>query len=60
MRNGESHCDEMSANAPLVRIIPPSEPSKIWVGLPGLTAITCWSGWIPFGAFTQPLSKYGA
>ena len=31
-----SHCDEMSANVPLVRITPPSDPSKIWVGLPGL------------------------
>ena len=43
-----------------MRIIPPSEPSKIWVGLAGLIAISCWSGWIPFGAFTQPLSKYGS
>src|SRR4051794_16962286 len=50
----------MLANWPLVRITPPSEPSKIWVGLFGLTAITCSSGWIPFGAFSQPLSKYGA
>ena len=39
------------ANEPLVRMMPPSEPSKIWVGLHGLTAITCWSGWIPLGAF---------
>ena len=43
-----------------MRIRPPSEPSKIWVGLPGLIAITCWSGWIPFGEFSHPLSKYGA
>jgi len=54
LRNGESHCDETSANDPLVRIIPPSEPSKIWVGLAGLIAIACWSGWIPFGAFRHP------
>src|SRR6266536_6130634 len=40
---------EMSLNVPLVRIRPPSEPSKIWVGLDGLTAITCWSGWIESG-----------
>src|SRR5512133_3553117 len=32
-RPTSSHCDEMSANVPLVRMIPPSEPSKIWVGL---------------------------
>src|SRR5262249_4690617 len=59
-RNCELHCDETSANWPLVRIIPPSEPSKIWVGLLGLIAISCWSGWIPFGAFSHPLLKYGA
>ena len=29
------------------------EPSKICVGFPGLTTISCWSGWIPFGACTQ-------
>src|SRR5919201_3705823 len=43
-RSFELQCDEMSANEPLVRMIPPSEPSKIWVGLFGLTTITCWSG----------------
>src|SRR2546425_5262407 len=54
--------DEMSLNVPLVRIMPPSDPSKIWVGLLGLTAISCWSGWIPsgaqrhwYGAVTRPL-----
>ena len=36
LRNGLSHWDEMSENVPFVRITPPSEPSKIWVGLPGL------------------------
>src|SRR6266540_3011993 len=40
-RPRSSHCDEMSANAPLVRITPPSEPSKIWVGLDGLIEIAC-------------------
>src|SRR4051812_29364384 len=59
LRNCESHCADTSANWPLVRIIPPSEPSKIWVGLPGLIAITCSSGWIPFGAFSQVVTPYG-
>src|SRR6266508_2147679 len=49
-RSFELQRDEMSLNVPLVRIIPPSEPSQILVGLDGLTAITCWSGWIEFGA----------
>ena len=49
-RSFELHRDEMSENVPLVRIIAPSEPSKIWVGFDGLIAITCWSGWIEFGA----------
>src|SRR5262245_42587050 len=49
-RSFELHRDEMSAKEPLVRINPPSEPSKICVGLDGLTAITCWSGWIEPGA----------
>src|SRR5919206_2879915 len=47
------HCAEMSAKDPLVRITPPSEPSKICVGFEGLIPIACWSGWIPFGARTQ-------
>src|SRR6476660_8356002 len=59
LRWASSHCEETSAKSPLVRIIPPSEPSKICVGFPGLIPITCWSGWIPFGALTHPLSKYG-
>src|SRR6266576_3846546 len=59
LRCGSSHCDETSAKSPLVRIIPPSEPSKIWVALFGLIAIACWSGWIPFGAFTQEVNPYG-
>src|SRR5262249_29953145 len=46
-RSLELQWDEISAKFPLVRIRPPSEPSKIWVGLDGLIAITCWSGWIP-------------
>src|SRR5919198_4590527 len=32
LRPVSSHCDEMSVNVPLVRMTPPSEPSKIWVG----------------------------
>src|SRR3954447_12116712 len=52
-RPASSHCDEMSAKVPLVLMTPPSEPSKIWVGLPGLTTIACWSGWMPFGALRQ-------
>ena len=53
-RSVELHCDEMSANVPSVRITPPSEPSKIWVGFDGLTTIACWSGWIAFGATRRP------
>src|SRR6478609_2965454 len=49
-RSFELHRDEMSENVPLVRIMAPSEPWKICVGLDGLTAITCSSGWIEFGA----------
>src|SRR5947199_9853095 len=41
---------DRSPNAPSVRITPPSEPSKIWVGFDGLTTIACWSGWMLFGA----------
>src|SRR5438132_5312382 len=49
-RSFELQRDERSENAPSVRITPPSEPSKIWVGLFGLTTIVCWSGWMPSGA----------
>src|SRR5205807_10605009 len=35
---------EMSVNVPSDRIRPPSEPSKYWFGLFGLTANACWSG----------------
>src|SRR5216110_372122 len=59
-RPTSSHCAEMLANVPLVRMTPPSEPSKIWVGLPGFTAITCWSGWMLFAARRQIVSPYGA
>src|SRR5205823_4908750 len=59
-RPTSSHCDEISANVPLVRMTPPSEPSKIWVGLPGLTVITCWSGWMLFDALRQNVRPYGA
>jgi hypothetical protein len=44
------HWTDVSANVPSVRITPPSEPSKIWVGFDGLTTIACWSGWMAFGA----------
>jgi hypothetical protein len=59
-RPTSSHCDEVSANVPLVRTRPPSDPSKNWVGLPGLITITCWSGWMAFGALRQNVSPYGA
>src|SRR6266478_3767942 len=44
---------DRSPNAPSVRITPPSEPSKIWVGFDGLTTIACWSGWMLLGAHRQ-------
>ncbi len=44
------HCDEVSPNVPLVRITPPSDASKICVGLDGLITSSCWSGWIEFAA----------
>src|SRR5213595_2312277 len=47
---------DRSPNAPSVRITPPSEPSKIWVGFDGLTTIACWSGWMLFGAHAQEFS----
>src|SRR5262245_32556272 len=49
-RSFELQRDGMSPNEPSVRITPPSEPSKIWVGLFGLTTIVCWSGWMLSGA----------
>src|SRR5947208_15115654 len=49
-RSFELHRQDRSPNAPSVRITPPSEPSKIWVGLDGVTTIVCWSGWMLFGA----------
>src|SRR3954467_15071146 len=52
-RPTSSHCEETSANAPLPRKIPPADPSKIWVGLPGLMTIACWSGWMLFDALRQ-------
>src|SRR5207237_3263736 len=41
---------DRSPNAPSVRITPPSEPSKIWVGFDGFTTIVCWYGWMLLGA----------
>src|SRR5689334_5508018 len=55
-RSFELHRDDISAKAPLVRTRPPSEPSKICVGLDGLTAITCWSGWIDWAAHVHWLA----
>src|SRR2546430_14572559 len=49
-RSFELHRKDRSPNAPSVRITPPSEPSKIWVGFDGLTTIACWSGWMLLGA----------
>src|SRR4029078_4368676 len=60
LRPTSSHRDEMLANVPLVLITPPSEPSKIWVGLPGLITIACWSGWMPFGARRQNGRPHGS
>src|SRR5438034_5751599 len=59
-RPTSSHCDEMFVNVPLVRMIPPSDPSKIWVGLPGLMTIACWSGWMLFDALRQNVIPYFA
>src|SRR6266850_424173 len=52
-RSFELHRKDRSSNVPSVRITPPSEPSKIWVGLFGLTTIACWSGWMLLGAQRQ-------
>src|SRR5437870_8162990 len=49
-RSFELHREDKSPNVPSVRITPPSEPPKIWVGFDGLTTIACWSGWMLFGA----------
>src|SRR5690349_7718395 len=59
-RPTSSHCEEMFANVPLVRITPPSEPSKIWFGFPGLMTIACWSGWMLFEARRQYGMPYGS
>ena len=52
-RSFELHRKDRSPNVPSVRITPPSEPSKIWVGFDGLTTIACWSGWMLLGAQRQ-------
>src|SRR5882724_9426102 len=52
-RSFELQRADRSPNVPSVRITPPSEPSKIWVGFDGLTTIACWSGWILLGAHRQ-------
>src|SRR6478672_10663340 len=40
-RSFELHREDKSPKLPSVRITPPSEPSKIWVGFDGLTTIEC-------------------
>src|ERR1700687_1636596 len=52
-RSPELHRKDRSPNVPSVRITPPSEPSKIWVGFDGFTTIVCWSGWMLSGAQRQ-------
>src|SRR4029077_15071856 len=52
-RSPELHRNERLPNVPSVRITPPSEPSKIWVGFDGLATIACWSGWMLLGAHRQ-------
>src|ERR687887_1839345 len=52
-RSFELQRAERLPNVPSVRMTPPSEPSKIWVGFDGLTTIACWSGWMLFGAQAQ-------
>ena len=37
---------DASAQLPLVRMTPPSEPTKNWSGLPGTKTAACWSGCI--------------
>src|SRR5438105_2221083 len=52
-RSSELHRKDRSPNVPSVRITPPSEPSKIWVGFDGFTTLVCWSGWMLLGAHRQ-------
>src|SRR6059058_4757537 len=52
-RSFELHRKDRSPNVPSVRITPPSEPSKIWVGFDGFTTMACWSGWMLLGAHRQ-------
>src|SRR5215210_5885661 len=47
------HCEDVSPKDPLVRMMPPSDDSKICVGFDGFTTSSCWSGWIEFGANRQ-------
>ena len=47
----------MSANEPLVRTSPPSEPKNTTFGLLGKTAIACESGCIPFGVVSEVASR---
>src|SRR5437763_10284572 len=52
-RSFELQRADRSPNVPSVRMTPPSDPSKIWVGFDGLIAIACWSGWMLSGAHAQ-------
>src|SRR4029077_18976499 len=49
-RSPALHRKDRLPNVPSVRITPPSELSKIWVGFDGFTTIACWSGWMLLGA----------
>ena len=46
----------MSANDPLDRIMPPSEPKNVMF-VPGTVAIACWSGCMPFGRVSEVASR---
>ena len=45
-RPRSSHWSDASAHSPLVRMMPPSEPTKNLSGAPGTNASACWSGCI--------------
>src|SRR4051812_42271565 len=49
LRVGDEHCAEISANAPLVRTSPPSDP-KMAIFDPGTSNMAWLSGCIPLGA----------
>src|SRR4029079_12816114 len=45
----ESHWADASTYCPLERTTPPSEVLHQMSGLEGWNAISCWSGWMPYG-----------